>query len=264
MMRLAFIMGFVLLVVAMPARAQTVNESIEIGLSTDTIRITTDFSGEELTVFGAVDGIDRKVLRQGRYDIFLIMEGPRSDIVVRRKDRVAGIWMNVEDRDFKNVPQSYLVASTRQPRDITDRESLRRLGLDEAMTRIVPSQDGTDEDETEAVEGDDFSGAVIAIKNQRDLFALFPGNVRFLSQSLFRAGLQLPANIPLGTHRVRAYLFNGGQLVAQTSSPLRIAKDGMEVAVFDFAHEQPLWYGFACVLVALCVGWLGRVLFRKD
>jgi len=262
MIRLALMVALVL-VQTILVRAQDVTESIEIGLSTDTIRITTDFSGEELTVFGAVDGIDRKVLRQGRYDIFLIMEGPRSDIVVRRKDRVVGIWMNVEDRDFDNVPQSYLVASTRQPRDITDRESLQRLGLDDTMTRIVSPAKRSDEAEP-AASDDTFSTSVIDIKTQRDLFALFAGNVQFLSQSLFRARLELPANIPLGTHRVRAYLFNSGQLVAQTSSQLRIAKDGLEVAIFDFAHEQPLWYGFACVLLALFIGWLGRVLFRKD
>ena len=50
----------------------------------------------------------------------------------------------------------------------------------------------------------------------------------------------------------------------QTEAPLRIAKAGFEYAVSDFARTQSLYYGLTSVLLALFVGWLGRIVFRKD
>lgn len=257
------VIGWLILIVMLAAslaaaRAQPSqpNERIEIGLSTEVIRITSDFSGQEITIFGAVDNIDRLIQRQGRYDVFLVLEGPRSDVVARRKGRVLGIWMNVEDQRLTAVPASYLVASTRLPRDITDLDTLKRLGLNTREIRMTSA--------TPNASAETFVDAVLDIKHEDGLFAMFPSNVRFVSQSLFRASLALPANVPLGNHRVRAYLFRNGELVAQTQAPLQIRKAGVEIAIFDFANQQPLLYGLASVLLALIVGWLGRVIFRKD
>ena len=81
-------------------------ESIQIGLSTNKVTITADFSGADLTIFGSVDNSDPLVARQGRYDIIVVLEGPAQDIVVRRKDRVLGVWVNMESQTFTNVPVS--------------------------------------------------------------------------------------------------------------------------------------------------------------
>lgn len=261
-MRLVYVL-FALLAAVAPTRAQdaatAVPEKIEIGLSTDMISITSNFSGEDLIVFGAVDNIDPLVLRQGRYDIFLALKGPRGDVISRRKGRVFGIWMNVDEEGFSGVPQSYLVASTRLPRDITSADALTRLGLDTRSIRMRT----IDSDEN-ADHASPFAEALRDIKHDTGLYQVFPGNVRFISQSLFRAEVRLPANVPLGNHRVSAYLFKNGGLVAQTQSQLQIRKAGLEFLIFNLAQTQPLLYGFFAVLLALLVGWLGRVLFKKD
>jgi uncharacterized protein (TIGR02186 family) len=90
------------------------------------------------------------------------------------------------------------------------------------------------------------------------------GNVRFLSQTLFKATLFLPANIPLGTHRARAFLFKDGAFIDEDSTGLYVAKDSFERWVFDQARDNGLLYGWAAVLIAILVGWMGRVLFRRD
>ncbi|MGB7433141.1 MAG: TIGR02186 family protein [Ahrensia sp.] len=264
MMRLLQTLVVLALAVCAPAaQAQNADggapEKIEIGLSTEMISITSNFSGEDLIVFGAVDNIDPLVLRQGRYDIFLALKGPRLDVISRRKGRVFGIWMNVDEEGFASVPQSYLVASTRLPRDISSGETLERLGLDTRALRMraIGGEENLAADSP-------FADALRDIKHNTGLYQIFPGNVRFISQSLFRAELPLPANVPLGNHRVSAYLFKNGGLVAQTQSQLQIRKAGLEFAIFNLAQTQPLLYGLLAVLLALFVGWLGRVLFKKD
>lgn len=241
------------------AEQARVPERIEIGLSTQAIGITSDFTGQALTIFGAIDNVDPLVHRQGRYDIFVIIEGPRSELVTRRKARVFGIWMNVESQSFDNTPQSYLIASTRLARDITSLDTLARLSLGIGQIRVQPHPDRKQAREVEA-----FTAALRRLKQNAGLYQEFPGGVQFISQSLFRAEVALPANVPLGQHRARAYLFRNGELVGQTQAPLRIAKAGFEFAVSDFARNQSLYYGLSSVLLALFIGWLGRIVFKKD
>ncbi len=64
-------------------------KSIQIGLSTDRVRITADFSGADLTIFGSLENADPLINRQGRYDVIVVLEGPARPVVVRRKDRVS-------------------------------------------------------------------------------------------------------------------------------------------------------------------------------
>ena len=235
-------------------------ERIEIGLSTEIIAITSDFSGVELTIFGAVDNIDPLIQRQGRYDVAVILEGPTSNLVTRRKERVIGIWMNVDSQAFINVPESFLIASTRPPQDMTDLGTMARLSLGVEQIRLRSYEPDT-ADEADVL---DFTQALRRLKEEGNLYEEFPAGVRFISQSLFRAQLRLPANVPLGRHTARAYLFRQGVLVAQTQSSLDIRKAGVEFQIYEAAQNRSLLYGMASVALAFLVGWLGRVMFRKD
>ena len=243
-----------------PLAAPVQSERIEIGLSTDSIAITSDFSGAELTIFGAVDNVDPLIQRQGRYDIFVTLEGPTTDLVTRRKGRVLGIWMNVDSQAYLDVPESFLIASTRPSQDIASSETLERLSLGVKNIRLRPYVLGTE------TVGDiaTFTEELRRLKAQKNLYEEFPSGVHFISQSLFRATLQLPANVPLGRHTARAYLFRQGTLVAQTQSTLDIRKAGVEFQIYTAAQTQSLLYGLAAVALAFVIGWLGRVLFKKD
>ena len=80
--------------------------------------------------------------RQGRYDVIVVLEGPARPVVVRRKDRVLGMWINTQSDTFVNVPVSYSVATTRMPQDITDPKSYRQLSLGAATCYLEPRGQG--------------------------------------------------------------------------------------------------------------------------
>src|SRR5688572_4000499 len=131
------------LLLALPAVVQQpppgVNpETIQIGLSTDRVAITADFSGADLTIFGSVENADPLINRQGRYDVIVVLEGPARPVVVRRKDRFLGMWINMESETFVNVPVSYSMATTRMPQDITDPNNYRQLALGADNIHIQP------------------------------------------------------------------------------------------------------------------------------
>ena len=169
-------------------------ESIQIGLSTNRVAITADFSGADLTIFGSLDYADPLVARQGRYDVIVVLEGPAQEVVVRRKERVLGMWINMESETFTNVPVSYSVATTRMPQDITDTNSYKRLSLGADYLHIEPvDRDGN------PVTIAQFRDALRERKAAAGLFSIRVGGVEFLSQSLFRASLPLSPSVP-GRH----------------------------------------------------------------
>ena len=244
---------------ALAQQQEPVPEGIEIGLSTDTVFITSDFAGANLTIFGALDNEDPLISRQGGYDIVVVLEGPRRTVVVRKKTRVLGMWINTQSVMFRDVPASYSVAMTRQPQDITDPGSYRRLSLRAENIYLQPLDPG---DNPQTIE--EFTAALRARMEAIGLYDERIGGVQFLSRNLFRATLHLAPNVPVGTHRARAFLFRNGIFVKETSASLTIRKAGAEQRIFEFAHQQSFLYGLLAVLLAMVTGWIGRLVFRKD
>jgi uncharacterized protein (TIGR02186 family) len=243
-----------------PAAAQERNpENIEVGLSTDRVSITSDFRGADLTIFGSLDNADPLLARQGRYDIVVVLEGPARPVVVRRKDRILGMWINTASETFVNVPMSYSVATTRALQDITDQRSYRRLSLGVSNIYLRP------EDKSAAPATiQEFTAALRDRKKVAGLYSERVGGVQFLSQSLFRATVSLAPNVPVGTHKARAFLFRNGLFIEETSAQLAILKAGFEQSIFVASKEYGFLYGIFAVLLAVTTGWLGSIIFRRD
>jgi uncharacterized protein (TIGR02186 family) len=258
--------GLTMFAAALPAVAQVpfapasaIKEGLDIGVSSNEIAITSDFRGADLTIFGALSNTDELLLAIGQYDVVVTLEGPRDYATVRKKERVLGIWMNTESMSFQQVPESYSIASTRQIDDLEQGPSFNSVGV--GMEHMPLDPVGYIRNSGVISE---FRDAYRRLKLNSGLYQRDTSGVRFVSSSLFRASLRLPANIPDGQHMVRAYLFKSGALIAQRETPLRVVKTGIEQAISDAAHERPFAYGFLCVLFAVVTGWGASLIFRKD
>ncbi|MER8441989.1 TIGR02186 family protein [Mesorhizobium sp. M1066] len=249
-----------LLAAAVPAKAQVpLTEGIQIGLSTDNVSITAGFSGADLTIFGSLENPDPLVARQGRYDVIVVLEGPPKPVVVRRKDRVLGVWVNLDSETFENVPVSYSVATTRPLQDITEPNSYKQLSLGASNLYMQPADAG---DSPATVE--EFTAALRERKSATGLYSENVGGVQFLSQNLFRATVRLAPNVPVGTHKARAFLFKSGLFIKESSAQLEIRKSGFEQSIFRVAHNYSFLYGVFAISLAMLTGWLGRLIFRRD
>lgn len=234
-------------------------ENIQIGLSTNRVVITSDFAGTDLTIFGALDNIDPLTARQGRYDIVVVLEGPPRSVVVRKKSRILGMWINTQSETFVNVPASHSLATSRALQDITAPATYRQMALGAGNINISPLNADGDPATIE-----EFTAALRERKRAADLYSERIGGVQFLSQNLFRATLRLAPSVPVGTHRARAFLFKNGVFIRENSAQLAIVKSGLEQRISRAAHDQSLLYGLFAIFLAMATGWLGRVIFRRD
>jgi uncharacterized protein (TIGR02186 family) len=243
--------------VAGPARAERLIAS----LSSHRVQITSIFNGVELVLFGTVEQDAEGGPRKDGYDIVATITGPRQTMVTRRKEREFGIWMNVESRTFIDVPSYLAVLATKPFVDIAGEETLRRLQLGLSRT-LLPQQIGPDT--ADVVEDDEFRRAFLRIKEDRQLYSESSKGVTFLTPTLFRGAIAVPADAPIGTYDVDVKLFADGAMVARTNSAFDIVKVGFERFIASSAADHGLLYGLGTAAMALMTGWFAAVVFRRD
>jgi uncharacterized protein (TIGR02186 family) len=241
----------------MPAAAERLVASI----SNHRVMVTSNFTGDELVLFGGIERDAATVPRRGGYDIVVTVIGPRQNLVTFRKDRVLGIWVNVDSRVFENAP-SYLAVLSNRPLDaITNGETLRRLqiGLDNVVLLQRASVNIAD-----SARDDPFRQSFLRIKREHALYRQEENGVTFLTPALFRASIPLPAEVPIGNYEVDVKLFADGNMIARTPSAFEVYKAGFEQVVTSAANDHGFLYGLATAGMALLTGWFASVVFRRD
>ncbi|WP_144753623.1 MULTISPECIES: TIGR02186 family protein [Bartonella] len=233
------------------------HESIQIIVTTNTITVDTNFAGRDLYIAGVLENIDPLYSQQNRYDVIVSLEGQNRPMVMREKKRNAGVWVNADSLIFKNVPLFYSMVTTREIDDITSIEDYKRLGLG---VSYLPLQ--TDEQDQKKVQI--FRDELTKLQKAKSLYYEEVGGVRFGSDKLFTAHFRLPANIPVGHYKARAYLFRDGQFIDSATTTLEIVKAHIAYTIFYAAHKYRFLYGVLAVIIAVSTGFLCRLIFRKD
>src|SRR5262249_35277216 len=169
------------------------------------ISIQSNFTGIDIVLFGAVDFSRTPAPDAGQYDVIMVVRGPNEPMVVRRKERVAGIWVNGASEKFSSVPSFYAVLSTRPFRAVASVDVLQRHGIGLTNVDFGDSDQGASSKE--------FRAALIRLREDRDLFQESDDGVTFLGRSLFRGSVELPVNVPIGRYTTQVFLFRDGKLI---------------------------------------------------
>lgn len=258
MARRALIVAMLLTVcAAAPAYA----ERLVVSLSNHRVAVTSSFTGEDLVLFGTIEPDRPRAALRNAYDLVVTVTGPPHTLRTRRKDRVLGIWVNVDSRQFVRVPSYLGILSNRPVGEIANPDTARRLQLG-LNNFLLPQRIGPDTADT--VRDDPFRVAFVKLETQYGLYRESPTAVTFLTPTVFRVAIPMPANAPTGSYNIDVQLFAGGAVVARTNSALEVIKAGIEQFLADAARDYGLLYGLLTSLMALAIGWIGSVVFRRD
>lgn len=236
-------------------------ERLITSISRHQVSVTSSFVGTSIVLFGTVEPDKPTARLRSAYDIVITVTGPRQTVVTRRKERVVGIWANAASRTFVNVPTYLHVLANRPFDQIANTETLRRLqiGLDYFQ---LPQQIGPDV--ADVVRDDPFRVNFVRLKTEHQLYGQRTNSVTFLTPTLFRAEIRLPAEAPFGNYDADVKLFADGNLLVRTKSAFEVVKVGFEQFVATAARDYGLFYGVATVMMALLTGWFASVAFRRD
>lgn len=234
-------------------------EKLTIALSATEIDISASFSGALLAIFGVIEPDAGGPPADPDYQVAVVVLGPRETVVVREKERLLGIWANRDARVIINPPSYYSLSVSAPVEYLAPQNTLSRLQIGFDNLAFVYQGGATVNDPRSA----DFRDAFLRLKEEGSLYS-DDELVTFIGNTVFRTSAFLPANLPIGSYTVVAYLFSRGELIARAESPIEVSKTGFEATMAAFARAQALPYGIICVALALFVGWLGGVIFRRD
>ena len=228
-------------------------ETVVAGLSLDTIRITANFDGSEILIFGAV-ARDAPAPEGDPLEVIVTVEGPSEPVAVRRKARRFGIWVNTDGVEVDAAPSFYAVSTTGPLEEIlSDVEDLRHHISIERAIRAVGL--GVQDQEN-------FISALIRIREAGELYQTLEGEVNLRDDTLFDTSIRLPANLVEGDYRTRIILTRGGNVLDVFEQDISVRKVGLERLIYNLAHDRPLVYGILSLAIAIAAGWLASAVFR--
>ena len=237
-------------------------ETVQADVSSRSVAITSSFTGTEIVVFVAVDNSRQSTAESGLYDVVIVLEGTPTRLVARRKSNVAGIWINTDSITFQSVPSYYAIVSTRPLDEVANPQVLRENDIGFEQVRMTPIQ-GWETGVTTA-ELQEFAEAVVRLKQRDGLYVQEEYGVVFIGRSLFRASVNLPANVPVGPLNVRVHLIRDGQILSTYTARVGLERQGLELLLHNFAFNQPFFYGVFTVMIAVGAGLLASAAFRRN
>jgi uncharacterized protein (TIGR02186 family) len=224
-------------------------------VSSRTIDIKYSFTGEALLLFGAILYPGQR-LPSDRADIVVVLKGPVRPIVVREKQRVAGIWVNADSLRLRSAPGFYAIGSSAPIERLIDERTAAIYELGLANLQMSPV--GFSEPDKLAR----FERGLVDLYRRLGLFFEDARAVEISDGVLYRARIPVPARVPVGRYRAETYLISRGRVLAVASRDVEIRKTGFERFVALAAERNGFLYGIAAVLLSVGLGYLAARLFR--
>ncbi|HEX6071442.1 MAG TPA: TIGR02186 family protein, partial [Sphingomicrobium sp.] len=193
-------------------------------ISSRQVQIRYSFTGAQLLLFGAI------VYPGGRApdrpaDIIVVLRGPVQPILVREKQKIAGIWMNADSNRFRSAPSFYAVASSRPIGDLVDDRTAAIYELGLGDLQLSPGGGALPEKERRFEEG------LLDLRERQRLYSENPRGVEITDRVLYRAVIAIPSQVPVGTYTAETFLVDRGRVLAAATRDIQINKSGFELFV---------------------------------
>ncbi|CAN5381520.1 TIGR02186 family protein [soil metagenome] len=220
------------------------------------IVIQYSFTGAELLLFGAIVYPDGRPPDE-RADIVVVLKGPDQSIVMREKQKVAGIWVNADSARFRSAPSFYAMASSRPIDKIVDDRTaaIFELGVDKLQLSPASLNASADIER--------FQKGLVDLRRRNGLFVERQGNVEITDGVLYRARLPLSARVIVGDYTAETFLVQDGRVVAAAVRDITIRKSGFERSIAQAAQNWSFFYGLVAIAMAVGMGWAAGAIAKR-
>ena len=220
------------------------------------IDIIYSFTGAELLLFGAIVYPGGRVPTRGA-EIAVVVKGPAQSLIVREKQKIAGIWLNADSARFRSVPSFYAVAASRPIEKLVDPRTAAIYELGIKNIQLSPASGASPEEQRR------FEAGLVDLKLRNGLYGQTSSGVEISEGVLYRARIAIPARVPVGKYTAETFLIQDGRVVAGATRTIDIDKSGFERFVAAAAQNWSFTYGLVAVAVSLLLGWGAGFGFRR-
>lgn len=221
------------------------------------IDIVYSFTGAELLLFGAILYPGGRAPNEGDAQIVVVVKGPAQSILVREKQKIAGIWVNAARLRYQSAPSFYAIASSKPIDKLVDERTraIYELGLD--SLQLSPATSAPNDEQQRFVRG------LVDLKRRNGLYYEAPGAVEITDKVLYRARIAIPARVPVGRFTAETFLIRDGHVLAAAVRDIDIRKSGFERFVARSAERWSFLYGLVAVALSFLFGWAAGWIARR-
>ncbi|SFP70312.1 TIGR02186 family protein [Sphingomonas rubra] len=222
------------------------------------IDIAYSFTGAELLLFGAILYPGGRVpAGEKPADIVVVVKGPTQSILLREKEKVAGIWVNAAHARYRSAPSFYAIASSRPIGQIVDERTRAIYELGLGSLQLSPTS--SDAPEVQAR----FGRGLVDLRQRAGLYLEDPHAVQVTDGVLYRARVGIPARVPVGRFTAETFLIRDGRVLAAAVRDIDIRKSGFERFVARAAERSEIAYGLVAVGLSVALGWIAGWVARR-
>ena len=219
-------------------------------LSQENVKISTNFLGAKILLFGAYDG------KPGD-DIIVIVTGRKGLVTVQKKEKKFGMWVNTKKINYINTPKYLSISSNRPLKEILDENTQKssQIGLNFLNIRTQPG--------SKILNNEIWREALTRNMIRSKLWSVNENSVILNKNALFRSYLNLPSNVTVGKFEVKILHYRSGKLISTEKSTINVSKSGFSAQIYNIAQNYSTLYGIFAVLLAVLIGWGTNLIFRK-
>lgn len=215
------------------------------------ISISSLFSGSDMNISGDLPAGSQAVLT---------IRGKRIEEEMMRKSRHWDLWMNSGEVDIDNAPLLYIAFSSDPA--LLDRGNGNFPWGYAALEKVAKFAG-----RLKPVEDDTIFEEFIQLKERDKLYHLYPGGLRLTNpgsgEMLARASLHLPSRIKPGTYHVSLWILRNGKILEKRTATFDVKLKGVPAVLQVMAKKHGVAYGLLAVAVAMTVGMLTGMVFRR-
>ncbi|HWI76821.1 MAG TPA: TIGR02186 family protein [Sphingomicrobium sp.] len=225
-------------------------------VSSRRVEIRYTFAGAELLLFGAIVYPSGRVPRYPP-DVVVVVKGPAEPIIVREKQRIAGIWMNADSSRFRSAPSFYAVASSSPISKLVDERTAAIYELGVHNLQLSPGTTALPDRARR------FEAGLLDLRQRQGLYSESDHGVEITDGVLYRATINIPSQVPVGTYTAETFLVADGRVLTAATRDIDIGKSGFERFVALAARRHSALYGLFAVILSLALGWSAAAIFRR-
>jgi Putative transmembrane protein (Alph_Pro_TM) len=219
-------------------------------VSPENVQIGTFFSGQTITVEGAIPAGAQAVLE---------VVGISADEHLMRKGRRGFLWMNVGEITVHNAPSLYLVMSS--AKELLGTASAEATWGYPSLEKLI-----TFTGNIETTERAMFMKQFLELKESEHIYATYPGVLKVKAAAGDQQPVQgkffLPTNTKPGTYKVILSVITDGKVVSRANTDLTVGMVGFPALLADLAYQHGATYGVIAVVIAIVTGFAMGFLFK--
>ena len=181
------------------------------------IAVRSDFTGAHTTLFGALPE---------KGDVIIVVSGPQKPMIVRKKERIWGMWLHRSYASFDNVPGFYWLASSRPLSDILPKDKAQAFSHSHeiGLMNIAVGAKGA----SQGVSQTEYKRALLALQVMDGAYSMESHPVTIMGDRLYV-----------------------------------LHKQGVPSLVYNLAHTYSGYYAIGAILFAIFGGWTSAVLMQR-